>query len=261
MFIAGRNAITIAVLLALTARLDSKPTAVALAAAQTALFYRSQRGACESILDGFVGIGSYFGRVESFIDRAMGASAWPVSAVAAAGSSGGVSPVPTPALAAVVASPHPYHASFSAPSEYEVRACVAVMTEFQVIAALVLVAFGTKPKSEEKEAEEDDDDESEDGGGGSGVRRRRRLALRGRRMSRLFRRWALFLVASAGVLRVAWAFLRSLGWERGIGSVDGGFGSVGVGTRAGGFSADSSIPMFSIGGKLKRMLGNGLFAA
>ena len=278
-FLVGRNAIILTVLLGVSARLDSKLTAVTLAAAQTALLYLSQRAACEAVLVGFVGSGSYYMRTQAFIDRVVAASEWPVSAVAAAGSGSGggigVGVPPAPALAAAASvyfSPHPYHASFS--SDSEARACVAVMTELQVVAALLLVAFGTKPKPVEKEVEEDD----------SGARRRRRLARRGRtttssssssssrssssssssgRRLRLFRRWAFFLVASAGVLRVTWSFLRSGGRERGVGGIscDLELDRSPPGWSIGGSSSGDPVSEgLSLAGKLRHVFSRGVFA-
>ena len=223
------------VLLGLTARLDSELVAVALAAAQTALIYRSQRAACESLLDGNIEIGSYYLRTQAFIDGAMDASARLFSSVAGVGGS------PASSLSSF---PYPYPAAASSsPSELEARACVAVMTEFQVVSALGLVAFGTKPKPERKEAEEDDDDDDgdddDDDESNDGARRRRRRLLerrgrrRGQRRRSLLHRWALFLVASSGVLRVAWTLLRSGGWERGVGGAGGAGGAGGFGGSGG----------------------------
>ena len=131
------------------------------------------------------------------------------------------------------------------------------MTEFQVISALVLVAFGTKrPRREEDgeaEDEDDDDDDDDDGGGRSKcpARRRGRSSSGGGRSRSLFHSWALLLVASAGLIRVAWVLLRSGGWERGVGGV-GGFGG------SGSDSSDGSAPgwISSGGGSSSGVLGS-----
>ena len=88
------------------------------------------------------------------------------------------------------------------------------MTELQVVAALVMVAFGTRRQVEAQKEEE----EGKDGGGGGGGKkgrwqaqrlRHQRLRERERRRRRLFHGRALFGVLSLGVLRVVWAFLRT----------------------------------------------------
>ena len=286
-FFAGRTVLVSTLFLGLTARLPAFLAAV-LACAQTALLFRAQRPACEAVLVGYVGIGSYYVRMQAFIDEALSAGSWLVSAVEAAGGGGGAAAA-SAAVAAAAPSPpssfsllpgvsHSSSLSLRSASEAEARACVAVMTEFQVVAALVLVAFGTRPKQPKVVG----NGGSRFGGGAGGqdgrqtqrARRKARLQLqlqrrwfRFRWRRRLFYKRAFLAVASLGVLRVAWALLQSNGGSESVGG--GGSGGTtgnsrvpaGWSSSGGGVGGDSSIQLLSIVGKLKLVLGKGLFTS
>ena len=301
-FAAGRMVLVSTLFLGATARLPGLLSA-ALAVAQTALLFRAQRSACEAVLVGYVGSGGYYLKTQRLFDGMLSASSWLLSAVSVEGGgngrgggngngggggrgNGGGKPFvpPPPSLSSPFSTPS---SSCRSSSEDEVRACVAVMTELQVVAALVLVAFGTRPPRAEEAAAADDDDGDGDGDGDRSGRETRRQARRRlqrqrdrvRRRRRLFHRRAFLAVASLGVLRVAWALLRRDGG--GEGGVVGGIGGVGGGGAAGtsnekfssgwsssgsGGSSSSSTgsnsgsPVPSIVEKLKLVLGNGLFA-
>lgn len=148
------------------------------AVAQTALLFRGQRPACEAVLVGYVGIGEYYSRMQGFIDRALSASSWLQQAVAVEGRG-------AKALTAPADNSSSSLRSSASSSASEAGACVAVMTELQIVAALVLLAFGTMPpgpgKEEaageggEREAEEEEDDGDRSGAGvGVGERRRQK---------------------------------------------------------------------------------------
>ena len=246
-FVTGRTVLFGTLVLGLTSRLPPALGA-AVAVAQTLLFHRAQRRACDAVLVGYVGSGAYYVRTQRAIDGLLSASGWLQAAVAVAversgsaspGGGGQRAPAAAAAAAAAAAkssssllsSSSALSSSSSSPPSFsfetEARACVAVMTELQVVAALVMVAFGTRFKVEAREGKGGGEEEKDGGGGGGGGgnrgRRRRQAQLppapeglreerelaRRRRRRRLSHRRAFFCVLSLGVLRVAWEMLRA----------------------------------------------------